>query len=93
MFTDLVELTIDIVDFIVNRGWIMRFFDDLAIALNTAITFLPRIGLVLGYVSYFVDWPLILPLLLLALAAILCRLAFAVIALLHSILDSIPIIG
>lgn len=93
MFTDLMELAIDLLEFIVNRGWIMNFIDTSSDAINVAITFLPRIGLVLGYVSYFVDWTLVLPLLILGTASILIRVALAILSLIHTVLDSIPIIG
>ena len=97
MLNDSVELAIDILEFIVNRGFIARFIDDFLIVLDTAVTFLPRIGLVLGYVSYFVDLPLILPLIILCLLSVSVRIAVALfgalVTLAHSLLDSIPFIG
>ena len=77
MTTDVMKIFIDFFEMILQRANITRLIDDLSALIDTAITFLPRLGLVLGYISYFVDWPLILPLILIVFVAFVVRTCLA----------------
>lgn len=77
MVNDLIITLIDFVEILLLRMNITRLIDNLGIAINTAITALPRLVTVLGYVSYFVDWTLLLPLIILAGVTLMTRVGLA----------------